>query len=139
LLKTCPALNPDGSCVLTDAQRTVGYVANNPNAQYIRAGAGAQATAGRNKLLLPGISNVDFSVFKNFTAKERYKFQWRMDMFNVFNHAQYTPGSINGVEATSQTGVTSLITANGNSLFNRPDLVFSNHPRIIQMALRFNF
>jgi hypothetical protein len=26
-----------------------------------------------------------------------------------------------------------------NALFNRPNLVFSSHPRVVQLALRLNF
>ncbi|HEX5083589.1 MAG TPA: hypothetical protein VFY40_16195 [Blastocatellia bacterium] len=142
LLKTCPGVDSDGNCILSDDQRTVGYLALNPNAQYIQAGPGALATTGRNTLLLPGISNLDFSIFKNFQITESVKIQFRTDFYNAFNHAQYTPGSVNGVEATGQTGAgaTALLGIDLNpSLFNRPDLVFSSHPRVIQMALRLNF
>jgi len=118
----------------------VAYVANNPSAQYIQAGLGAFATAGRNTLQLPGINNLDFSIFKNFRIREGMKVQFRVDMFNAFNHAQFVPGSINGVESTTQTGAaaTNLVTV-GNPFFDRPDVVFTSHPRVIQMALRFNF
>ena len=119
---------------------TVAFIAINPNAQYIQAGPGAFANAGRNKLQLPGINNLDFSIFKNFRVTESTKLQFRVDMFNAFNHAQYTPGSVNGGEATSETSLaaTNLITV-GSSSFDQPQQTFSNHPRVIQLALRFNF
>jgi Carboxypeptidase regulatory-like domain len=145
LLKTCPAsgIRPDGTCdpSLTNS-RTVGYFIPNPNAQYIQAGRGTIATAGRNTERLPGINNFDFSIFKNFLITETVKLQFRTDFYNAFNNAQYTPGSVNGVEATAQTSVSaaSLYGIGLNqTLFNRPDLVFSSHPRVIQMALRLNF
>jgi hypothetical protein len=145
LLKTCPASGvlPDGTCdPRLTASRTVGYFIPNPNAQYIQAGRGTIATAGRNTVLLPGISNLDFSIFKNFLITETVKVQFRTDFYNAFNHPQYTPGSVNGVEATAQTSdpAAALVGIGLNpTLFNRPDLVFSSHPRIIQMALRLNF
>jgi hypothetical protein len=119
----------------------VAYVADNPNAQYIQAGYGARSTAGRNTLQLPGINNLDFSIFKNFAIYEDVKIQFRADMYNAFNHAQFVPGSVNGVEATSQTStaVTNLVTVGRSGLFNRPDQVFTSHPRVIQLALRLNF
>ncbi len=143
-------LNPSGiagtastvTALTNSAGRVVGYLADNPNAQYIQAGLGARATAGRNTLLLPGIKNLDFSVFKNFQIYEDVKLQFRVDFFNLFNNPQYVPGSVNGVEPVDQTGpaVTSMLTVGtNNALFNRPDLVFSNHPRVIQLALRLNF
>ncbi len=137
LLRSCPA-----PCSLTTAQRTVGYLAANPNAQYIQAGVGALATAGRNTLQLPSINNLDFSIFKNFQLYENVKIQLRADLYNALNHAQYVPGSVNGVEATAVTSsaATSLLGVGLNpTLFNRPDLVFSSHPRIIQLGLRLNF
>ena len=142
LLQTCTTFNANGTCALSNAARTIGYLADDSNAQYIQAGLGARATAGRNTLKLPGINNVGFSVFKNFQFTETVKLQFRADFFNVFNHAQFIPGSPNGVESTAQTSdaVTSRVTVGLNkALFNRPDLVFSSHPRVIQLALRLNF
>ena len=142
LLRTCPSRNADGTCTLSNSQRTVGYLIANPNAQYIQAGPGVRATSGRNTLQLPSINNLDFSVFKNFQIYEDVKIQLRADLYNALNHAQFVPGSVNGVEATSVTSsaATSLLGIGLNpSLFNRPDLVFSSHPRVIQLALRLNF
>ncbi len=149
---TNPAIGTITSNPFTTSARsaTVGYLALNPGAQYIQAGAGARSNAGRNTLLLPGIRNLDFSVFKNFHVTEGKFFQFRVDMFNAFNHPQFTPGSVNGAELTSFTqgpqAAINNIEANRNDanprdqgLFNRPDLVYSSHPRVIQLALRFNF
>ncbi|HKV38201.1 MAG TPA: carboxypeptidase regulatory-like domain-containing protein, partial [Blastocatellia bacterium] len=117
---------------------TVAYVANDPNAQYVQAGPGAQATGGRNTLILPRIDNVDFSIFKNFRIREGMKVQFRVDMLNALNHPQWTPGSVDGVNPITTAAANALVTA-GNLQFNRPDLVFSSNPRIIQMGLRFDF
>jgi hypothetical protein len=145
-VSTVHAVGADGKAPVNpqtgkpDANFTVAYVADNPNAQYIQAGAGAKTNAGRNTVQLPGINNIDFSIFKNFRIREGMKAQFRVDMYNALNHAQYVPGSVNGVEATSQTsgGATGLVTI-GSNLFNRPDKVFFSHARVIQLALRFNF
>jgi hypothetical protein len=140
LMRTCTAF-VDGDCVTSDSARTVGYLATNPNAQYIQAGNGAFATSGRNTLQLPGIRNLDVSLFKNFPFTETRKIQLRADFFNVFNHAQYTPGSIDSVDPVTTTGVGSVNTINAGTLrlFNQPGQVFSSHPRVIQLALRFDF
>jgi hypothetical protein len=143
LLRTCTAFNTDGSCSQSAASRTVGYVATNPNAQYIQAGVGALTNAGRNTLQLPGIRNLDFSIFKNFHVTEGKFFQLRVDFINAFNHPQFAPGSINGAELTSITAGPASNINNINALasgvFNRPDLVYTSHPRLIQLAARFNF
>jgi hypothetical protein len=103
-----------------------------------RAGLGALPNAGRNTLQLPPIQNLDFSIFKNFGIGESgKKLQLRAD-FNAFNHAQYVPGSIDGVEPITTTGVSQINTV-GQMDFDVASHVFSSHPRIIQLALRFNF
>jgi len=137
---TVHAVNSSGATVSNSSPSIVAYVADNPTAQYVQARLGARSTAGRNTISLPIINNLDFSVFKNFRISEGMKVQFRVDMFNAFNHPQFVPGSVNGVEATSQTSAaaTNLVTV-GTADFNRPDLVFSSHPRVIQLALRFNF
>lgn len=137
---TVHAVNSSGATVANTSPTIVAYVADHPDAQYVQARLGARTTAGRNTISLPIINNLDFSIFKNFRITEGSKIQFRVDMFNAFNHAQFVPGSVNGVEATSQTSAaaTNLVTV-GTPDFNRPDSVFSSHPRVIQLALRFNF
>ncbi|MCI0387753.1 MAG: carboxypeptidase-like regulatory domain-containing protein [Acidobacteria bacterium] len=138
LLKTCTEFNPIGTCAQSASQRTVGYLANDPTAQYIQAGRGAVATTGRNTLPLPGIENFDFSVFKNFAITESKYLQFRVDFFNFPNHPQYIPGSPNAVVPLATTGVSDVNTV-GRNAFNTANEVFSSNPRVIQMALRFNF
>jgi hypothetical protein len=41
---------------------------------------------GRNIFRDSGFKNVDFSVFKTFSWKERYSAQFRVEIFNLFNH-----------------------------------------------------
>jgi hypothetical protein len=136
------------TALTNSAGRIVGYLADNPNAEYIRAGLGAVATSARNTLQLPGINNIDFSLFKNFRLGETRRIQLRADLFNALNHPQYIPGSPNDVQpvTTTQFGQVNTVTAATISLanpaaatFNRPDRVFLSNPRVIQLALRFDF
>jgi Carboxypeptidase regulatory-like domain len=138
LLRTCTTFNPDGTCAQSAASRTVGYVANNPNAEYIQAGNGAISNAARNTLQLPGINNVDFSVFKNFRFGETRRVQLRADFFNAFNHPQYIPGSVNDV-APVNTAASNALNTVTSSTFNRPDQAFLHNARVIQLALRFDW
>ncbi len=140
LVRTCPSFNPDGSCTTSDASRTIGYAANNPNARYIEAAAGAVSNIGRNTFLLPPINNFDISLFKNFKFGESKVIQLRADFFNAFNHPQYVPGSVNTVDATDTTGLTTLNqVAPLTTDFLNPSKVLSSNPRVIQVGLRFNF
>ena len=45
--------------------------------------------SARNALYGPGRVNFDYSVFKNFMLTERCKLQFRTEVFNLFNHAQF--------------------------------------------------
>jgi hypothetical protein len=118
----------------------VGSVATDPGAQYIQTGLGALANSGRNTLQLRPIQNVDFSIFKGFAIGEggSKKVQLRADFYNLFNHPQYVPGSVNGVEPIATTGVSQINTV-GQTDFNVPSHVFSSHPRVIQLVARFTF
>lgn len=139
-------INPNGvrntASTVTALRNTagdiVGYLANNPNAQYIQAGLGAVTNSPRNTLQLPPINNLDFSIFKNFSLGEVRKIQIRADMFNAFNHPQYIPGSPNDVSPNATTGVAGIAQI-GSATFNRPSAVFSSNPRVVQLALRFDF
>jgi hypothetical protein len=140
LLRTCTSFNTNGTCAQSNASRTVGYVANNPNARYIAAAAGAVSNIGRNTFTIPRINNVDFSIFKNFKVSETKAFQIRADMFNALNHPQYVAGSVDAVDPISTTGVTrfnQVSPATGD--FLKASNIFSSNPRVIQFAARFNF
>jgi len=53
-----------------------------------------RGNAGRNILIGPGLTNLDFSVFKNNYIKrisERFNVQFRAEIFNILNHANFAP------------------------------------------------
>jgi hypothetical protein len=53
-----------------------------------------RGNAGRNILIGPGIANLDFSVFKNNHIRrisETFNVQFRMEIFNIINHANFAP------------------------------------------------
>ncbi len=140
LVRTCPSFNPDGTCTTSTASRTVGYRANNPNAKYIQTGSGAVSNIGRNTFLLPAINNIDFSIFKKFRISESKYFQLRADFYNVFNHPQYVPGSVNTVDAVGTTGLTTLNQiAPLTSDFLNPSAVLSSNPRVVVVGARYVF
>jgi hypothetical protein len=59
---------------------------------------GSFGNMGRNIFRDSGFKNVDFSVFKNFTYKERYTAEFRLEIFNLLNHplSANPYGSANG-------------------------------------------
>jgi hypothetical protein len=55
-------------------------------------GAGKWGNLGRNTLIGPGVSKLDFSVFKNNRIKrisENFNAQFRAEVFNIFNRANF--------------------------------------------------
>jgi hypothetical protein len=45
---------------------------------------------GRGSIRGPGIKNFDFSVVKNWKMRDQYRIQFRAEMFNAFNHPNFT-------------------------------------------------
>jgi len=122
----------------------VAYQAANPNAQYIRAGLGALEpnngllVAGRNTLASSPINNIDLNIGKNFHINERMFFTVQAQMFNLFNHPQFTPGLLDDVARVGYTGSRSIVEPS-NPAFNLDNLYFPSHARNIQLAAKFTF
>ncbi|MBI1940366.1 MAG: hypothetical protein HYS33_02530 [Acidobacteria bacterium] len=67
----------------------------------------------------PGAWNVDLSIFKNFSIKERVTARFTADFFNAFNHPNdVNPDSVSGLQNLGRQ---------------------SNDPRIIQFSLRVDW
>jgi len=55
-----------------------------------------RGNSGRNTLIGPGVSELDFSLFKNNYVKrisERFNVQFRAEIFNILNHVNFAPPS----------------------------------------------
>ena len=58
-----------------------------------------RGNAGRNILIAPGVTSLDFSLFKNNYIKsisERFNIQFRAEIFNILNHPNFAPPSTPG-------------------------------------------
>ena len=68
--------------------------------------------------------NMDFSLFKNFLVKERYKLQCRTEAFNLTNTPTFeVPGTTYGTQTFG------VVTATA----------FFPKPRVVQFGLRLQF
>ena len=102
---------------------------------------------GRGAIRLPGIKNVDFSLTKNWKAGERYNIQFRSEMFNVFNHANFR-GLDNALSFDNNRFIPDP--DNPGELKKNPNLGNPQNgnfgrlgsdlgPRVIQFGLKFSF
>jgi hypothetical protein len=61
-------------------------------------------TVGRNTLRGPGITNFDASLFRDFKLTERFKLQFRTEVFNVSNTPAFNNPGANASAPTPRTG-----------------------------------
>jgi hypothetical protein len=97
-----------------------------------------RGNAGRNSLIGPGIMSLDFSIFKNNHIRkisENFNIQFRAEMFNILNHANFAPPG-------PGDGNTDIFAADGTSLTGSTAgaLVRTTIPeRQIQFAIKIIF
>lgn len=77
---------PDAS--LKQAPGVIGPVLFSDNSGFAIPGPGENGM-GRNMFRSPNFWNTDIGVQKLISLTERYRLQFRMEMFNVFNHANF--------------------------------------------------
>ena len=95
---------------------------------------------GRNVLRGPKQTNVDFSIIKRFSIAKSKDIEFRAEFFNLFNHVNLDNPISNLNVITSSGG---SIDANTGRIINPGDfgriLATSNNPRLVELALKFNF
>jgi hypothetical protein len=117
---------------------TVAYVANNSNSRYVVAGPGALANSGRNTFPLHRINNIDMALKKRFAFTERYALDFGAQIYNVFNHAQFTGGNVDDVATSAFTGARNALVP-GDPLFGRFDQFYSSNSRTLQVFAHITF
>jgi hypothetical protein len=83
--------------------------------------AGYFGSAAPGSIPGPGTVNFDMALYKDFRIKERHTIQFRAELFNIFNHTNFS-----GVQTTF-----------GASNFG--DVTSARDPRIVEFALRYQF
>jgi hypothetical protein len=113
-------------------------VANNSSARYVVAGSGALANGGRNTFPLHPIQNIDLNVKKRFTFGERTSLELGGQLYNLFNHPQFTGGYINDVASRGYINARNDLVPN-DPLFGKFDQFYSSNSRQIQVFGRITF
>jgi hypothetical protein len=92
-----------------------------PNGQPV---LGVLGDASRRFFYGPGISNFDMTLAKRLQLTESKSFEFRLEAFNVFNHAQfYGPAAVDGEVNDPNFG----------------QIVRAAAPRLVQLATKFTF
>jgi outer membrane receptor protein involved in Fe transport len=103
-------------------------------------------TAGRNILLGPGFSNLDFALFKNFHVSERVNVSFRVQFYNITNTPHF--GQPNTQFGTYSTSTSSAVCGanpvpcaafNPNAQFGLINSVLPNSNREGELGLRITF
>ncbi len=144
-----PGVGSGTTALKNSAGQTVAYLVNNPNARYITAPKGTFPNGGRNTGMLPPIDDIDITLAKNFNVTEKFKVQFALRAFNLFNHPQYVGGFISDVApaglalpGTNTSPTTSLVhnfLIPTQGIFADPSQAFSSNPRSMSLSLKVSF
>ena len=137
LAAQCAAVAPDPTTLAAGGCFVKG------NSVMVPPKLGTFGTMGRNIFRDGGFKNVDFSVFKTFTFRERFGAEFRVELFNLFNN----PIVANPYGASNGSGLG--IDPSGPNGFGgggaTPDvaagnpLVGSGSNRVMQLGLKLTF
>ncbi len=98
------------------------------SSQFLQSATeGAFGNVGRNSLYGPHYSDIDFSLFKNFTIKENYRFQFGASAYNVMNHPNFqnpnadiaSPSSFGTISATATPPTSAYGSFQGSAVSGR--------------------
>jgi len=120
----------DPNCVKYTGNFLCGEISGNFSAPPVSGGDFTRAgTLGRNALYGPGLHTWDTGMMKDFKLTERFKAEFRVDAFNLFNHPQFQNGSFD----TNASDIKST-----NIIYGSPQVrQFSE--RQLQFAFRLTF
>jgi hypothetical protein len=99
---------------------------------------GVEGTANRRFFHGPGTNNWDMALVKNTQLTERLNLQFRAELFNVFNHAQFlTPSGLASFNCPVSNQISPVGCTQTNSSFGV--VTQAAQPRIGQLSLKLNF
>lgn len=100
--------------------------------------AGLAALGGQQgQVAGPGFHRLDFSLFKEFPIKERFRLQFRTEMFNILNHPNFNSPGFGGNGVVAISGATNFTSSNFGAIGSTRDAPYD--PRQIQFALKLYY
>src|SRR5882724_11474036 len=104
-------------------------------------GCDFSALGGITQVPGPGFHRLDFSIFKDFPIKERFRLQFRTEIFNITNHPNFNAPGFGGNGVVAISGSTDYTNTSTTTSFGEigstRDAPYD--PRQIQFALKFIF
>jgi hypothetical protein len=92
--------------------------------QFGENAPGTPGTSKRRFFYGPGLDNFDVALLKNVRLNETKSLQFRIEAFNIFNHAQFFgPQAVDGNIDSSTFG----------------QVISAAPPRLVQLGAKFNF
>ncbi len=105
---------------------------------FARTAPGTFGNSARNLLSGPGMNYCDLAITKNFPFKEHYRIQFRWEMFNAFNHANFSNPSSDPASSAFGT-ITSTLGYNSGAGGGAEQTAFGVPARQMQLAVKFYF
>ncbi|HXN53581.1 MAG TPA: TonB-dependent receptor [Candidatus Acidoferrum sp.] len=102
------------------------------------AATGLNALGGMTQVEGPGFHRLDFSLFKDIPLTERFRLQFRTEMFNVFNHPNFNAPGFGGNGVVAISGSLDFVNpTNFGRIGSTRDAPYD--PRQIQFALKLYY
>jgi hypothetical protein len=134
---TKPSVNPGNiinyfnTAAFTPSPATLYIDGANQSISFDRPG-----TSGRNVMLGPGLSNLDFAVFKNFHVNDRVNVSFRVQFYNITNTPHFGQPVANIGSYFNNGGVLGF---NPTADFGQITSVLPNSNREGELGLRVTF
>ena len=114
-----------------------GPIANDPTGCVPLTGLAALGGVVPTTVPGPGFRRLDFSIFKDFLLTERFRLQFRTEMFNIFNHPNFNAPNFGGNGVVAIGGSGNFTSSNFGQIGSTRDAPYD--PRQIQFALKLYF
>jgi hypothetical protein len=103
------------------------------------AQSGALSNSGRNTLPLDATNNVDAALTKRLNIGEIKRFDVGIQLFNLFNHPQFTGGYLSDVSPYGTNAVSRNFLIPNNVNFGQYQKYFPSNARSAQLVAHFVF
>jgi len=92
---------------------------------------------GPTQVVGPGFHRLDFSLFKEIPLSERFRLQFRTEIFNIFNHPNFNAPGFGGNGVVAISGSTDFTNNHFGEIGSTRDAPYD--PRQIQFALKLYY